>query len=131
MNDLILDTDVMIDLLRLHPAATAWLQSLSRFPATSCFTALELLGGSRDKREYWTVEKFLFKYTILYPSTTDLERSVYRYTPYCLSHGIGRLDLLIACVATGHNYTLADAKYKTLLPSARLTSNPALHKITV
>ncbi|MCX6380274.1 MAG: hypothetical protein NT023_12505 [Armatimonadetes bacterium] len=67
MSDFILDTDVMIDLLRLQPFATSWLQSLPDFPAVSCFTALELLGGSRDKQEYRTVEKFLLKFTILYP----------------------------------------------------------------
>lgn len=122
MSDFILDTDVMIDLLRLQPVATAWLQSLPDFPAVSCFTALELLGGSRDKQEYRTVEKFLLKFTILYPSTTDLEKSLYRYTPFCLSHGIGRLDLLIACVATGHNYTLAtlNIKHFSHLPDLRV-----------
>lgn len=56
MNDLMLDTDVMIDLLRLNAMATQWLQALPSFPAVSCFTALELLGGSRDKQEYRTVE---------------------------------------------------------------------------
>ncbi len=112
MNDLLLDTDILVDLLRLNPLAWEWLQSLEHFPATSCFSAIELLTGSRDKQEYRHIKVFLEQFIVLYPTTSDLERSVYRYTSYSLSDGIGKFDILIACVAVGHGFTLATLNKK-------------------
>ena len=120
--NLLLDTDVMIDLLRKRSYAWQWLRSLEAFPVTSCFTALELLGGSSNKQEYRTVEKFLLDFPILYPSLEDMEGALGVYTPFCLSHGAGYLDVLIASVAVGHNLMLAtcNTKHFNGLPNLRI-----------
>ncbi|MCX6381842.1 MAG: PIN domain-containing protein [Armatimonadetes bacterium] len=118
---LLLDTDVMIDLIRQRPPALNWLRSLPDFPVVSCFTALELLGGSKDKHEYRVSERLLMNFPILYPMREDLERGITDYTPFCLSHGVGFLDILIASVAVGHDFTLAtfNAKHFGNLPNLR------------
>jgi predicted nucleic acid-binding protein len=112
MSGIVLDTDVMIDLLREHKAAEAWLRSLEAFPAVSCFTVLELLAGSQDKSEYRRVEQMLMDFSVLYPAMEDLEAAAFRLTPFALSHGVGCLDLLIASVALGHGLTLATFNLK-------------------
>jgi predicted nucleic acid-binding protein len=120
--NIILDTDVMIDLLRNNSTARQWLGSLNGFPSISCFTALELLGGSQNKHEYRTVEKFLLDFPILYPSLEDLDKAIGIYSPFCLSHGVGYLDLLIASVAVGHGLALAtfNKKHFSNLPNLQI-----------
>lgn len=120
--NIILDTDVMIDLLRKRPQALQWLHSLKDFPPISCFTALELLGGSQSKQEYRVVERFLLNFPLLYPSLEDLDKAIGTYSSYCLSHGVGYLDLLIASVAVGHSLTLAtfNSKHFGNLPQLQI-----------
>ena len=49
---ILLDTDVMIDLLRQYPPAVAWLDSLgSEEIILPGFVAMELIQGCRDKAE--------------------------------------------------------------------------------
>lgn len=118
---MLLDTDVMIDLIRKRPAALAWISSVTDFPVVSCFTALELLGGSRNKQEYAVAERLLMNFPVLYPMREDLEKGITNYAPFCLSHGVDFLDILIASVAVGHGFTLAtfNAKHYAHLPGLR------------
>jgi predicted nucleic acid-binding protein len=54
----------MIDILREHPLALEWHDSLEESPAVSCFTVLELLGGSKNKAEFQLVEKLLMDFPV-------------------------------------------------------------------
>lgn len=112
MKPLLLDTDVMVDILREYPPAIAWYDALEELPTTSCFTVMELLGGSKNKSEFARIQQWLLDFPILYPIMTDLEFASFQLTPYCLSHGVGLLDLLIASVAVGHDLTLATFNMK-------------------
>lgn len=73
---------------------------------------MELLGGSKNKNEFMKVQEWLLDFPILYPIMPDLELASFQLTSYCLSHGVGLLDLLIASVAVGHNLTLATFNVK-------------------
>ena len=112
MSDYILDTDVMVDILREVPVALLWFGSLPDNPSVSCFTALELLSGSRDMREYNLVDKMLVDFSVLYPAMSDMEAAVFQLSPLSLSKGIGDMDLLIAATAIGHNMTLVSKNLK-------------------
>ena len=48
---LLVDTDVLIDLLRGQPAAVGYLQGLTDPPLVSAVTVAELYGGFRDGAE--------------------------------------------------------------------------------
>jgi len=49
---LLLDSDVVIDILRQHPGATAWLASIQGHSlAVPGFVALEVIDGCRDGTE--------------------------------------------------------------------------------
>ena len=66
----LLDTDVMIDLLRQYPPAVAWLESLGEeeiiLPG---FVAMELFQGCRNKMEQEKLEKELDAYAVVWPSS--------------------------------------------------------------
>ncbi|MGQ9628410.1 MAG: hypothetical protein ACUVV0_16090 [Anaerolineae bacterium] len=59
----ILDTDVMIDLLRRYPPAVAWLESLGDEEiALPEFVVMELIQGCRDRAEQEHLESQLSPY---------------------------------------------------------------------
>jgi predicted nucleic acid-binding protein len=56
---MLLDTDVLVDLERRHPSASAWFGSLAIIPGVPGFAAMELLNGCQSKAEWRSVERFL------------------------------------------------------------------------
>ena len=69
----ILDSSVLIDCLRGHMGAVAFLaaQSATGNPVTHVIVAAELLAGARDKREQGVIESFLGAFTVLLPNESD------------------------------------------------------------
>ena len=103
---LLLDTDVLIDLIRGHPAALAWLGSLPARPLVSGFAALELAFGSQNAAELANVHTFLAQFPILWPAEVEVAHSL-DYAQFKLSHGVGVLDALTATLAVGRAVQLA------------------------
>ena len=65
----LIETSIMVDLLRGFPPAKKWIDSLpSGQAAVSFITAAELLAGCRNRREQQVVEKELAAYSILWDS---------------------------------------------------------------
>lgn len=97
---ILLDTDVMIDLLRQYPPAVVWLGSLGEeeilLPG---FVVMELLQGCRNKAEQEEVERKLGAYSIVWPSPEMCNEALSVFASYHLSHGLGILDALIGQMA--------------------------------
>ena len=78
---IILDSDVMIDILRQRSSAIAWLQSLGDeeiiLPG---FVAMELIQGCRDKTEQAKVEKTLAQCQIVWPSSEACAMALQLFT---------------------------------------------------
>ncbi|HEV8716965.1 MAG TPA: PIN domain-containing protein [Candidatus Binatia bacterium] len=119
---ILLDTDVMIDLLRRYPPAVTWLESLGdeeiQLPG---FVVMGLLQGCRNKAEQEKLEKELQSYAVTWPSVEACNeaRSVFASTH--LSHGLGLLDALIGQTAVALQiplYTFNDKHY-TAIPQLR------------
>ena len=93
---ILLDTDVMVDLLRQYPPAVAWLDSLGEeeiiLPG---FVVMELIQGCRNKAEQERVERELGAYGVAWPSPEKCDEALSVFTSYHLSHGLGILDALI------------------------------------
>ena len=65
---ILLDTDVMIDVLRRYLPAVAWLESLGNEEIRlSGFVVMELLQGCRNKAEQEKLEKVLQSHAITWP----------------------------------------------------------------
>jgi len=97
---ILLDTDVMIDILRRYPPAVAWLESLGDeeilLPG---FVVMELLQGCRNKVEQEQIEKTLQAYAVAWPSPETCDKALAVFGSVYLSHGLGMLDALIGQTA--------------------------------
>lgn len=104
---IILDSDVMIDLLRQHPPAVMWLGTLGDeeiiLPG---YVAMELFQGCKNKAEQAKAEKVLAGLEIVWPSPETCNRALAVFSRYHLSHSIGLLDALIGQTAVALNLPL-------------------------
>ena len=58
---MILDTDVLIDLERKHPAALAWFAALPGTPSVAGFAAMEMISGCQNGIELSRTLKLLHR----------------------------------------------------------------------
>ena len=104
---IILDSDVMIDLLRQHPAGVTWLTSLGDeeilLPG---FVVMELLQGCSNKAEQNKVEKMLAAFETVWPSPETCDEALATFARYRLRHNLGLLDALIGQTAVALNLPL-------------------------
>ncbi len=116
----ILDSDIMIDLLRQYPPAVAWLNSLGdeelRLPG---FVVMELLQGCYNKAEQEQLEKVLTAFEIVWPSPQICDDALTVFAQYHLSHNLGLLDALIGQTAVALNLPLHtfNRKHYTVIPN--------------
>jgi predicted nucleic acid-binding protein len=101
MNSGVLDSSVLIDCLRGHAAAVAFLaaRSATGAPLTHVIVAAELLAGAREKREQRLIESFLADFQLLSPSESDGLTALELFKSYHLSHGVDWPDCQIAATA--------------------------------
>ncbi len=104
---LLLDSDIMIDLLRKHPPAMEWLASLNDEEiALPGFVVMELIQGCRNKMEQQKIEKMAASYGVVWPSPATCEEALSVFIRYHLSHALGLLDALIGETAVALQLTL-------------------------
>jgi predicted nucleic acid-binding protein len=100
---ILVDTDIMIDLLRGVPEAAAWLSGLPVDEEIGLpgYVFLELQQGCRSKVEMEAMMKAIDGFQRFWPSDADRERAITTFAKVRLSHGIGIPDLLIGECAIG------------------------------
>ncbi len=105
---ILLDTDVMVDVLRGHEPAKQWLNACGEEQlGMPGLVAMELLQGCRNGKEQQTLEKRMSAFVLYWPNDLDCERALTDLAKYRLSHNIGLMDCLIAETAIGLGATLA------------------------
>jgi predicted nucleic acid-binding protein len=120
---ILVDIDVMIDVLRRHGPAVAWLDSLdTEVIGIPGLVAMELLQGCRNREEQDQLERFLRPYQRHWPSQADYAHAFDDFIAYRLSHDLGILDALIAETAVGLNTQLAtfNTKHYSVVPNAQI-----------
>jgi len=119
----LLDTDVMIDILRGYPPALAWLRSLDdEVIALPGFVLMELIQGCKTKNEQQSLATELDTYKILWPNHSDCDAAVKLFTRYRLSHHIGIIDVLVGQLALSFDLPLHTFNKKHYEPIPRLTT---------
>jgi len=119
---IILDTDVMIDVLRQHPPAIAWLNALGEEEIVlPGFVVMELIQGCRNKTEQQRVEKVLRGYVVIWPSPATCDEALTVFARFHLSHGLGLLDALIGQTAVALDLPLYtfNQKHYAAVPNLR------------
>lgn len=101
MSSGILDSSILIDCLRGHPSAVAFLSALTAHgrAVTHLMVAAELLAGARDLREQTLIDSFLTQFQVLAPDESDGRGALDLYRKYHLSHGVDWPDCQIAATA--------------------------------
>jgi predicted nucleic acid-binding protein len=108
---ILLDTDVMVDILRGYEPAREWLKSAQEIGFLG-LVAMELIQGCQNAREQKQLEKTLSAYQLLWPDENDCNRALLSFSSRHLSDNIGMLDALIAETAIGVNAELATFNVK-------------------
>jgi len=116
---ILVDTDIMIDLLRQYQPATEWLYSLAEDERVVLpgYVVRELVQGCRDKAEQYRLHRVLSNFSIIWPAAENCDQAVATYYKFHLSHNAGLLDVLIAHTALGHDlllYTFNNKHYSFL-----------------
>jgi predicted nucleic acid-binding protein len=98
---ILLDSDILIDLLRRHPPAVAWFDTLyeDEEMALSGYVVMEMIQGCRNKVEQERVRRELATYGVVWLSPADCDRALDVFATYRLSHNAGLLDVLIGQTA--------------------------------
>jgi predicted nucleic acid-binding protein len=126
----LLDTDVMIDILRGYPPALAWLRTLDdEVIALPGFVLMELIQGCGTKKEQQSLAAELDAYKILWPNPSDCDDAVKLFTGYRLSHNIGIIDVLIGQLALSFDLPLHTFNKKHYEPIPQMTTVQPYMKI--
>lgn len=116
---MLLDTDVMVDILRGHPPAVAWLAGSGTIPiGLPGLVTMELLQGCRTLVEQHRLEKELLRFSTHWPTQEDCRRAFRDFSAHRLSHNLGLIDSLIGETAAGLGEILAtfNLKHYAVIP---------------
>jgi hypothetical protein len=109
---MVLDTCIVIDVLRGREAALAFVTGLADTPSLSVITATELIAGIRNARERRQIERLLEVYTI-HDIGLEIASLAGDYVrQYGRSHSVDPIDALIAATAKTRSLDLATLNLK-------------------
>ena len=100
--EILLDSDVMIDILREYSPAVEWLKVLRDQKAKIClpgFAVMELIQGCENKEQIKDVQEDVQDFRILWPTGSTCNKALETYARCRLSQGLDILDALIGQMA--------------------------------
>ena len=122
MTEPIIDTSILVDYLRGHPDAIAWLHATRAAGGlfTHAVAAGELLIGARDRLEQQQIDRFLSTFTVLPSNEADALAAIDYVRRFRLSHGVGLLDCLMGATCVRISSPIATLNSKHFLPFPNL-----------
>lgn len=118
----LLDSDVVIDVLRGYKPAMNWLQTVNgQKIAVTGYSAMELIGGCRNKSEVDRTKRVLRDLDVMWADSDTCDAALELFSTASLSHGTGMLDCLIGLTALSHDMPLHtfNQKHFDAIPSLR------------
>ena len=116
--DALLDTDVLVEVLRGRSEAVSWLSSRPASTAGVPVIAwMELIQRARDHGERDRIMNQLAPHSIAHLETGDSQAASTWFAAYWFSHKIGILDCLIAAIAVRLSaplYTFNTAHFRVI-----------------
>lgn len=126
---LLVDTDVMVDLMRRHPSALSWLGGMGHERLlVPGFVAMELIDGCSNTREIRATRNVLSKHRIVWASEATCASALSVLMDCRPKYGLGIIDALVGQMAIALALPLATFNKKhyacipglqTLQPYAR------------
>ena len=117
----LLDTDVMVDLLRQYPPAVEWVTARGEPIVLPGYVVMELIQGCKNKTEQERLERTLSGHAIAWLSPQVCDEALSVFARYYLSHSVGIFDALIGQLAVSLNeplYTF-NQKHYAVIPNLR------------
>ena len=100
----LIDTDILIDVLRKFKNAVAWLKKINEeeiiIPG---FVLMELIQGCRNTAEKNKIEKAFNKFDVIWPTVETCKNAYSIFSKYYFSHGVGIIDSIIGQIAIDLN----------------------------
>jgi predicted nucleic acid-binding protein len=97
---ILIDSDVLIDIVRDFPPAVQWLQSVApdviRIPG---YVMMELIDGCHNKAQLRQLDQITTRMPVVWPSPASCTTAMFNFRALHLSHSLGLLDSLIAQTA--------------------------------
>ncbi len=111
---ILMDSDVMIDLLRQYPAAVEWFDTLEDEEEIILpgYVVMELIQGCRNKAEQERLQRELAIYGVVWLAPDDCDSALQVFVQYHLSHSAGLLDVLIGQTAVALGIPLCTFNHK-------------------
>ena len=95
----LLDTDILIDVLRGYPPSVEWFSALSETPAVVSVCVMELVQGCRSKADLKAVEQLIAPLEIWYPTEREMELALTEFTTRFLKQRMSVIDAIVGAVA--------------------------------
>ncbi len=96
MVDALLDTNIIVDILRAHPPALAWYGQLTLQLGVTPIAMMEVIGGAGNKADLNRALQVLGPFQRVDLTSDDFTWAINEYTKYHLSHSVDMEDCLIA-----------------------------------
>lgn len=108
----LVDTSIIIDVLRRRPEAQAYIEGLSGRPCVAVVSLTELYAGAISRGEEARIERLLTGATVL-NVTPEIARAAGQHMKhFAPANGLDDLDALIAATAEHHGLELATLNVK-------------------
>jgi len=124
---ILLDSDVLIDLLRKYSPAVRWFDALPEDEElmVSGYVVMEVIQGCQNKAEQERVQHEIGAYGVVWLSPKDCDSALEVFAAYRLSHNAGLLDVLIGqtAVALGVPLLTFNQRHYSFIPGIQ-TAQP-------
>lgn len=111
----LLDTNIIVDLLRGYSPAKTWISTRTQ-PGVTRAVWLEVIEGAQNKNDLERALKLLRDFALVEFVQQDFEWATTMLITYRLSHGVDTLDCLIAAPSSRLNLTLYTRNLKHFMP---------------
>ena len=106
MEKIILDTNILIEILKGDKKTISKVESFSKELSISSISAMELFYGALNNSEVKKLEKFISLFDIIYPDETISYKAMKLVKQYAKSHSLDIPDSIIASTSLHHKCEL-------------------------
>ena len=107
----ILDTDILLDVLKGNKPAIAWLSSLTEVPSITNTVFTELMETVRNEQQVHQMFQLIAPLPMIWPTKADSSRASTYYSKY-FSNNFGSIEAEIAACAVERDATLCTSSVK-------------------
>lgn len=113
----LVDSTVLIDILRGNTLSQTWLRSQGQVQlGITPIVWMEIIGGAANKREQIQAKKALDQFELVYLTQSDFDWAMQQQLAFQLGRGVGLLDCLIASASHRLRLPLYTANLKHFTP---------------